>query len=136
MPPNDSANRERLSIDPATMQTRPATAQPGYYPGYSTLRQQAYWDAATREVVRKRVEEVPSIRFFDEQEAGFMSIVCDHLLPQDDRDLAHRIPVLPYIDERLFEGRTPGYRFESMPPDDGREDMYALPQSESNRNQS
>jgi Gluconate 2-dehydrogenase subunit 3 len=114
---------EKLPIDPRTQQPLAPKAQPGYYPGYRTLAQQAYWDAATREVVRQRVEEVPPVRFFDEHEARFMGVVCDHLLPQDDRDLAHRIPVLPYIDERLFNGKTPGYRFESMPPDG---DAYRL----------
>ncbi len=108
---------EKLPIDPDTEKPLARKAQPGYYPGYSTLRQQAYWDAATREVVRKRVEEVPPLRFFNDEEAKFMGVVCDHLLPQDDRDLAHRIPVLPYIDERLFNGKTPGYRFAAMPPD-------------------
>ncbi len=34
-------------------------AQPGYYPGFSTLAQQKYWDAKTREVVVGRVERVP-----------------------------------------------------------------------------
>ena len=121
--PNDTSDRERLPIDPATMRSLPPTDHPGYYPGFSTLAQQAYWDAATREVVRQRVDETPPLRFFNAEEARFMGIVCDHLLPQDDRDLAHRIPVLPFIDERLHLGRTPGYRFESMPPDG---DAYRL----------
>jgi gluconate 2-dehydrogenase subunit 3-like protein len=117
MTPNDHSNPDHLPIDPATTRPLPPTAQPGYYPGYSTLSQQAFWDAATREVVRHRVEETPAIRFFTDEEAKFMGIVCDHLLPQDDRDLAHRIPILPFIDERLFLRKTPGYRFESMPSD-------------------
>ena len=33
-------------------------AQPGYYPGFSTLGQKKKWDEATRDVVVKRVEEV------------------------------------------------------------------------------
>jgi hypothetical protein len=123
--PNEkqTAARDLLPLDPQTMRPLEPRAQPGYYPGYSTLSQQKFWDAATREVVRKRVEEIPPIRFFDADETRFMQIVCDHLLPQDDRDAAHRIPILPYIDERLFLGKTPGYRFESMPPDG---DAYRL----------
>lgn len=39
-------------------------AQPGYYPGFSTLDQQNFWDAKTREVVLDRVHNVPEIRFF------------------------------------------------------------------------
>ncbi len=112
MAPND-----KQPLDPHTLQPLAPTAQPGYYPGFSTLGQQKFWDAATREVVRQRVEETPPIRFFTDEEAKFMGVVCDHLLPQDDRDLAHRIPILPFIDERLFLGKTSGYRFDSMPPD-------------------
>ena len=39
------------------------------------------------------------------------------LLPQDDRTEERRIPILPGIDERLYENRIEGYRFEDMPPD-------------------
>ena len=46
-----------------------------------------------------------------------MQAVCDRILPQDDRDDAHKIPVLNYIDERLHSGRIDGYRFEDMPSD-------------------
>ncbi|HEX3818004.1 MAG TPA: gluconate 2-dehydrogenase subunit 3 family protein [Chthoniobacterales bacterium] len=117
--PNDKqqSDRDRLPLDEHTLQPLEPRAQPGYYPGFSTLGQQTFWDAATREVIRKRVHEIPPIRFFNAAEARFMQIICDHLLPQDDRDAAHRIPILPYIDERLHLGKTPGYRFESMPPD-------------------
>jgi hypothetical protein len=125
MPPNDKAklNRDRVPIDPVTSRPMKPRAQPGYYPGFSTLSQQSFWDAATREVVRKRVHEIPPIRFFNSEEARLMQIVCEHLLPQEDRDTEHRIPILPFIDERLHEGRTPGYRFEVMPPDG---DAYRL----------
>jgi len=112
MPPN-----EKSPFDPDTLDPLEPRAQPGYYPGFSTLGQQSFWDAATREIVRKRVQEIPPIRFFNEKETRAMQVLCDHILPQDDRDAAHRIPILPFIDERLHEGRTPGYRFESMPPD-------------------
>ncbi len=114
---------EKLPLAEHTLQPLPPTAQPGYYPGFSTLGQESFWDAATREVVRKRVHEIPPIRFFNDEETRQMEVVCAHLLPQDDRDAAHRIPILPFIDERLFLGKTPGYRFESMPPDG---DAYRL----------
>jgi hypothetical protein len=119
MRPNERSNagRERCPLDPQTGKPLKPRAQPGYYPGFSTLGQQSFWDAATRKVVRKRVHEVPRIRFFKPEEARLMQIVCEHLMPQDDRDAAHLIPILPFIDERLHEGRTPGYRFEDMPPD-------------------
>ena len=112
-----STDTKRQPLDARTGQPLPPRAQPGYYPGYSTLSQQAFWDEATRQVVLARVEQVPPIRFFTPQEAQLMRAVCDRLLPQDDRDEAHKIPVLNYIDDRLYNQRIDGYRFENMPPD-------------------
>lgn len=118
-----NADHQRLPTDPQTDEPLKPRAQPGYYPGFSTLGQQRFWDAATREIVRRRVQEIPPIRFFKPEETQLMEILCEHLMPQDDRDFGHRIPVLPFIDERLHEGRTPGYRFDVMPPDG---DAYRL----------
>ncbi len=107
----------RLPIDPKTKKPRAPGAQPGYYPDFSTLSQQAFWDEATRDVVLARVEDVPPIRYFSAEEARLMQAVCDRLLPQDDRDEAHKIPVVNYIDDRLYHRRSDGYRFEDMPHD-------------------
>ena len=123
MKADDNPDRDRLPRDAQSGEPLPRRAQPGYYPGYSTLSQQKFWDAATREVVRERMEEIPPIRFFNADEAPLMQIICEHIMPQDDREAAHQIPVLAFIDERLFHGRTPGYRFEDMPPDG---DAYRL----------
>lgn len=120
-PTNDDV--ERLPIDPRTGKRLAPRTQPGYYPGFSTLSQQDYWDAATRAVIGKRVEQIPPIRFFKPEEVRLMEVLCAHLLPQDDRDAQHRIPIVPFIDERLHAGKTPGYRFASMPPDG---DAYRL----------
>jgi hypothetical protein len=92
-------------------------SQPGYYSGFNTLDQQKFWDAKTREVILARVENVPPIRFFAPQEHALMEAICRHILPQDDRDAAHTIPILPQIDKRLFDDTHDGYRFENMPPD-------------------
>jgi len=92
-------------------------SQPGYYPRYSTLSQQNYWDAKTREVVLHRLNNTPPIRFFTPQEARTMQAICDRILPQDDRDEAHRIPILERIDDRLYNHRHDGYRYANMPPD-------------------
>ena len=114
---------ENPPTDPRTHQPLPPRAQPGYYPGFSTLGQRAYWDAATRETVLRRVNVVPPIRFFTADETRLLEAVCAHVLPQDDRTPDRRIPLVPFIDQRLHEGRTPGYRFENMPPDG---DAYRL----------
>ena len=116
-----------MSAQTAKVDTRPVDtrtgkpigpmAQPGYYPEFSTLRQQKFWDAKTREVVLDRVNNVPEIRFFSPEEARLLKAVCDRVLPQDDRDESHKIPIVPQIDKRLYENSHDGYRYEDMPPD-------------------
>jgi hypothetical protein len=114
--------------DPRTGRPIGPLAQPGYYPGYHTLDQQKFWDARTREVVLDRVHNVPLIRFFAPEEAKLMEAVASRILPQDDRDEQHRIPIVPMIDKRLFEGRRDGYRQEDMLPDEDaiREGLKAI----------
>jgi hypothetical protein len=112
-----NGNSDRLIRDPRTGEPIPPRIQPGYYPGYSTLSQQGFWDAATREIVLSRIEPPPAIQFFSDEEAGLLECICDHILPQDDRAVCRRIPIVPFIDQRLYEKRIPGFRFASMPPD-------------------
>ena len=113
-PPREPEYRPR---DPRTGQMRPATRQPGYYPGYSTLAQSRFWDAATRNMINQRVESPPPMRFFDEDQWRFWTVVFDHLIPQTDRTQDRRIPIVAPLDQRLFGNRTVGYRFEDMPHD-------------------
>jgi hypothetical protein len=110
-------------LDPKNGKPLPAREQPGYYPGFSTLAQQEYWDAATRKKVLARVHEIPPIRFFTAEEARLMETIAAHVLPQDDRFPSRRIPIVPRIDERLHAGRIHGYRFAKMPADG---DAYRL----------
>lgn len=91
--------------------------QPGYYKSFSTLSQRKFWDAKTRQVVLDRLNNVPEIRFFDPEQARLMQAICNRVLPQDDRDEEHKIPIVPQIDKRLYEDSHDGYRYESMPPD-------------------
>jgi Gluconate 2-dehydrogenase subunit 3 len=97
--------------------------QPGYYPDFNVLEQQKFWDAKTREVILDRVHKVPPICFFTPGEAELMSVICEHILPQSDRDAEHKIPIVPWIDKRLHKNRHDGYRFADMPPDP---DAYRL----------
>ena len=113
----DPVDQSRLPIDGKTGEPMQPTAHPGYYPGFSTLEQQAFWDDTTRRVVLDRVEKVPPIRFFSPEQARLMAAVFDHLLPQQDRDEAHQIPILNFVDARLYRNQIDGYRFENMPPD-------------------
>lgn len=106
-----------LTRDAKTREPLIPSAQPGYYPGFHTLSQQSFWDQATRDTVRLRVDRVPSIRYFTEEAARFWRSVFDHLIPQYDRTPQQRIPILEAIDDRLYRNRGIGYRYESMPPD-------------------
>lgn len=101
----------------------PPMEQPGYYPGYHIMSQKAYWDAATRQLVEDRLYHVPPIRFFTPDELPTIDAIVNRVLPQDDRVPEKKIPVLHYIDERLFENIIDGYRFADMPDD---RDAYHL----------
>lgn len=91
--------------------------QPGYYPGYSTLGQQDYWDETTRKMVKQRISSIPAIRFFSAEQAALLKAVVDRVLPQDDRIPEKRIAIVPVIDERLFKNELNGFRYENMPPE-------------------
>lgn len=104
-------------VDPRTGEALAPKPQPGYYPDYRCMSQKAFWDEATRKLVISRIENVPPIRFFTPEESEVMAAVCGRILPQEDRDEQHKIPVLNAIDSRLFENRLDGYRYENMPPD-------------------
>jgi hypothetical protein len=115
----DSSQAERSPgiVDDRTGAPIPPRRQPGYYPGFSTLSQKAYWDAATRHLVENRVLHVPPIQFFTPDQLVLMKSVCDRIVPQDDRVPERRIPIVNYIDARLFENKIDGYRYEDMPSD-------------------
>ena len=46
------ANERKPLTNPITGAPLSKREQPGYYPGFSTLKQKRYWDAATRKVDR------------------------------------------------------------------------------------
>lgn len=113
----DPITAPELLRQPQTGRILPPREQPGYYPGFSTLKQKNYWDAATREVVMHRVNRTLSIRFFTPEEARTLEAVVSRILPQEDRVAERRIDILGVIDDRLFENRLEGYRYIDMPPD-------------------
>ncbi len=97
--------------------------QPGYYPGFETLSQQAYWDEATRKTVLQRMTHSLELHFFTPEEAPLIEAIFEHIIPQSDREEKYRIPIVPIVDERLYNNRLDGYRFEGMPTD---QDAYHL----------
>jgi hypothetical protein len=116
MNPNDP-DTSLLPRDAASGEPLLQTDQPGYYRGFSTLSQKAYWDQATRDVITMRVEQPPSLRHFTADQSHFWKVVFDHLIPQHDRTPDRRIPIVEPLDERLYQNRGIGYRYENMPPD-------------------
>jgi Gluconate 2-dehydrogenase subunit 3 len=88
------------------------------YPDYNVLDKWSSpdWDDQTREIVRKRLEEIPPIRFFTPEEASTLTAVADRIIPQPDHGQADKIPIVPWIDEKLHEDKRDGYRYEEMPP--------------------
>jgi hypothetical protein len=88
------------------------------YPGYNVLDKWSSpdWDDQTRRVVRRRLEEVPPIRFFNEEETRTLAAVVERIIPQPDRSEETKIPVVPWIDEKLYEDKRDGYRYEELPP--------------------
>lgn len=114
---NETPDAALLPLDPATNEPMRPTAQPGYYPGYSTMSQKAFWDEATRNLTTMRVEQPPPIRYFTPDQVQFWRAVLEHLIPQHDRTADRRIPLAEPLDERLYHNRGIGYRFENMPQD-------------------
>jgi hypothetical protein len=71
------------------------------------------WNDQTRDVVRKRLDEVPERRFLSEAEWKLLEAVAARLIPQPDRE--DPVPIVPWIDKALQENRGPGYRYVGMP---------------------
>jgi hypothetical protein len=88
------------------------------YPNYNVLDKWSSpdWDDQTREVVRQRLEQIPPIRFFTDEEARTLAAVAERIVPQPDRSEAEKVPIVPWIDEKLDEDKRDGYRYEEMPP--------------------
>lgn len=88
------------------------------YPGYNVLDKWSSpdWDDQTRAVVRQRLEDVPPIRFFSEHEVRTLTAIVERILPQTDRLETEKVPIVPWIDEKLYEDRRNGYRYQELPP--------------------
>ncbi|HEY3578019.1 MAG TPA: gluconate 2-dehydrogenase subunit 3 family protein [Gaiellaceae bacterium] len=109
---------EQAHADPYDLprQRRGVTPQMhGRYPDYDVLEQADHWDEVTRRVVLERVGSVPEIRFFAMEEVETLTAFADIVLAQDSEP---RIPVLAYVDQKLFNGERDGYRYFDMPADD------------------
>lgn len=85
------------------------------YPDYDVLEKWPgpSFNNVTRGVLRRRVHNVPKRRFFGEAEYAVLQAVCGRLIPQPDR--AEPVPIAPWVDADLYEGKGEGYRHPDMP---------------------
>jgi hypothetical protein len=91
------------------------------YPEYDVMAPDKWrhdWDPKTRQLVLDRLRHMPARAFFTAEAFATLDAVCQRLLPQDDRPAELRIPIAPFLDERLAKGDGDGYRYEDMPWDD------------------
>lgn len=102
-------------LDPSPHHDEPIRSR---YPHFNVLDKWATpdWDDQTRAAIRRRLENVPSIRFFTEAEARVLEAVVERILPQPDRPAGGKIPIVPWIDEKLSDDKRDGYRRDSLPP--------------------
>ena len=86
------------------------------YAGYDVLAKWSTpsWDEQTRQVIQRRLREIPPRRFFSEVEWQTLEAVAARLLPQPDRP--EPIPIVPWIDEKLHHNWRDGFRYDDMPP--------------------
>ena len=117
MNPNETPDTSLLPRDPATNEPLQPTPQPGYYPGFSTMSQKAFWDEATRNLITMRVEQPPPIRYFTPEQAQFWRTVFEHLIPQHDRTPTAASRSWNRSMSVSITIATIGYRFENMPQD-------------------
>ncbi len=85
------------------------------YPGYDVLAKwdTPSWNDQTRRVIADRLDNVPPRRFFTEREWEILKALCDCVLPQPER--GQPVPIAPFIDAALFDGRGTGTRYADMP---------------------
>ncbi len=113
--PNLRDDRQPASPEELPRQRNGVTPQMhGRYPDFNVLDEIDHWDEATRRVVLERVEQVPPIRFFTNEEARTLGAFCDAVMAQDREP---RIPVLNMVDAKLFAGVLDGFQFEDLPDD-------------------
>lgn len=72
------------------------------------------WNDQTREVVRKRLDEVPARKFLTEAQWLLLEAIVARLVPQPDRE--EPVPIVPWLDNMLQQNHSPGYRYADMPP--------------------
>jgi hypothetical protein len=86
------------------------------FPGARILDQARHWDRATRDVVMDRVNHVPRTGNLPAAALETLEALCEAVIPQQDRPRERRIPIVPWIAERIATRAPEGFRFDDMPP--------------------
>ena len=72
------------------------------------------FDAVTRGVLTRRLHAVPERRVFSPDEFRLLEAICGRLIAQGDRSAP--VPIAPFIDADLHDGKGEGFRQPTMPP--------------------
>jgi hypothetical protein len=85
------------------------------YPGYDVLSKRAgvSWNDPTRRVIDHRLTVAREPRFFSPEEWAALEALCRRILPQPES--RPEVPLAAYVDEKMFEGRTDGFRHAELP---------------------
>ncbi len=73
------------------------------------------WNDVTRDVVQRRLRDVPPRRYLRDDEWATLQAAANRIVPQPDRR-DDPVPIAAWIDRKLHENITDGYRYEDMPP--------------------
>ena len=86
------------------------------YPNYNVLDKwhSPSWDTITRQVIARRLRQIPERRFLDPDRYAVLVAVCNRLLPQPER--RQPVPIAPWIDDKLVRNQGSGYRYADLPP--------------------
>ncbi len=64
--------------------------------------------------IDRMIRNIETGRFFTPAEEAIATVLCDHLVGQYSEP---RLPVVHFIDARLADGETDGWRYADMPED-------------------
>lgn len=80
-----------------------------------------YLTPPTKKTLKARMAKSGIVRFFDADHYLLLSIICDLLMDQDSNN--RMVEIALFIDERLQNKESDGWRYDCMPPDG---EMYTL----------
>ncbi len=111
-----------MGLIPKSTQPQLQSHTPATYPSGTVgrLLQTDLVAPKTHEVLKGRIAahaktDKAEPRFFTGAEFRTLQSVCDRLIPQPDRE--RPVDLAGAVDQRLAEGTTNGWRYNSMPPD-------------------